>query len=296
MNRILLALLATVAVAAACSGERPQLLPPNTADSTTTLPPTTQAEVAALQQADCQTATGSGPVQVVIDGLPTPAVPCTLIASHQRAEFVNNTAEPVTVTLTGATAVTLAPTETFVSEPVGTVLQPGLNQIDVQPFPSSALWYVEPGQSALTGQLIGLSSIGEIELGQTAETVSASIGNLPLTATDGECVVSSIAQDPYSPLFTFRNGSVAVIQVFTPGQLTRSEIGIGALEGDVVAAYGERIEAQPSPDGDETKSLLVFVPSDEADQVHRLVFALENGVVTSIRNGLTELALTTPGC
>ncbi len=295
MRTVLPALVATVIMAAACSGERPQLLPPNTDDTTTTLP-TTQNQVAALQQTDCQTAAGPGPVQVVIEALPTPTVPCTLIAAHQRAEFVNSTAESVTVTFAGAAAVTLAPTETFVSEPIGVVLAPGLNQIDVQPFPGSALWYVEPGQNALAGQLIGLSTIGDVELGQTADTVSASVGNRPLTTTDGECVVSNIDQDPYSPLFTFRNGSVAVIQIFTPGQLTRSEIGVGASENDVRAAYGERIEVQPSPDGDETKSLLVFVPSDEADQVHRLVFELQDGVVSSIRNGLTELALTTPGC
>jgi hypothetical protein len=253
-------------------------------------------EIGALQPSDCETTVGGGPQQVVIEALATPAVPCTLLGAHHRVEFVNNTTEELTINLSGSSSATIAPAETFVTEPIGTLLQPGVNQVDASPFPVGALWYVEPSQNPLAGQAIGLSSIGSVSIGLGPEAVSEAAGNKPVDNFDADCYVSAFVEDPYSPLFTFRDGAVAVIQVFTPGQLTRSEIGIGSAEGDVLAAYGQQIETAPSPDGDPAKKLLVFVPVDEADQVHRLVFLLENDVVVSIRNGLSELAIANPDC
>ena len=87
-----------------------------------------------------------------------------------------------------------------------------------------------------------------------------------------------------------------MVQIFTPGQLTRSNVGIGSTAGEVLEAYGQQIEAQPAADGDPNKELLVFVPVDEADQVHRLVFEMQDDLVISVRTGLAEFAVTDPGC
>lgn len=300
-HRFVPALVAVALLAAGCSGERPQLLPPNSADTTVpagtaTTVPGAGVDVAALTPADCVTTTGPGPQQVIIEATPSPAVACTLLAAHHRVEFVNNTAEPATITLAGSSSTVVAPSESFVTEPVGTVLQPGINQVDAIPFPVTSLWFVDQGQNPLAGQTIGLSSVGDVALGQSAEAVTAAVGNRTLTSEATPCYVGAIDQDPYSPLFTFRDGSVAVIQVFTPGQLTRSAVGVGSSEGDVIAAYGQQVQEQPSPDGDANKKLLVFVPADEADQIHRLVFALESGQVASVRSGLTDFAVTNPVC
>jgi hypothetical protein len=290
-----LALIAIALTAASCSGERPVLLPPNATTTATTLIAGTEVEVAALTEADCVTAVGGTPWQVSIEAVTTAVVPCVLLGAHQRIEYINNTAEVMSLDI-NSTSITINPTESFITEPAGTIFQPGINEVGSSPHPVSAPWFVEAARNSLNGALVGLAGIGDVDLGLAPAEVTAASGGLPVPASGTPCFVSSIEGDPYSPLFTFRDGGVAVVQVFTPGQLTRSDIGIGSTEGDVLAAYGQQIESQPSPDGDPNKKLLVFVPVDEADQVHRLVFELENDMVVSLRNGLTQFAVTDPGC
>ena len=291
--KVALALVAFALTAASCSGERPQLLPPNA--TTTTLIAGTEVEVAALTEADCETAVGVAPWPVSIEAVTTVAIPCVLVGAHQRIEYINNTAEVMSIDI-NSTSVSINPSESFITEPAGTVFQPGINEIGSSPHPVSAPWFIEASRNSLAGALVGLAGIGDIDLGLAPAEVTAAAGGLPVAAAGTPCFVSSIDGDPYSPLFTFRDGVVAVVQVFTPGQLTRSEIGVGSTEGDVLAAYGQQIESQPSPDGDANKKLLVFVPVDEADRVNRLVFELENDMVISLRNGLTQFAVTEPGC
>ncbi len=280
-------------LAAACSGERPQLLPPNA--TTTTLIAGTEVEVAALTEADCQTASGQAPWPAAIEAVPTPTVPCVLLASHQRLEYFNNTADQVTIDI-NSTSITIEAGQSFVTEPVGTIFQPGINDVAGAPHPVPAPWFVDASQNSLAGEQVGLSAVGAVELGLAPAEVTAAVGGDPIAASGTPCFVSSIQGDPYSPVFTFRDGVVAVIQVFTPGQLTPSNIGIGSTEGDVLAAYGQQIESQPSPDGNPEKKLLIFVPQDEGDQLYRLVFELQNDMVISLRTGLAEFAVADPGC
>ncbi|MGI9597120.1 MAG: hypothetical protein ACR2QK_13230 [Acidimicrobiales bacterium] len=294
-SAIVIAVLALLV--SACSGERPELVSPADQDQTaaSTQPPTTAPPAAALQATDCVTASGPGPWLVVIEPVAPPTVPCVELATHHRVEFVNNTADTVSFTLAGL-SVDIEPAGTFITEPATTFLQPGLTELSAVPHPVSGLWVADPGDNTVAGQPLGLDSLGPISVGATPADVTAALGGAALTPGDGDCHVPSIAGDPYSPLLTIVGGTVAVIQVFTPGQLTRSEVGVGASEGDVLAAYGQQIESLPSPDGDPGKKLLVFVPNDEADQQFRLAFELENDMVISLRNGLTDLALNNPAC
>ncbi len=292
---VLFALVASVASAglAACSGQRPELV---AADQTTTsaLPGATVADNR-REPSDCATAAGRVPFTIAIEATPVLAVPCVLVAGHQRVEYVNNTTEQISFVLAG-TPITIEPGATHLTEPAGRFLAPGPNEVEAEPHPASGPWLLGPDANTLAGSAMGLTSIGPIELGLAPAEVTAALGGSPVVASGTPCYVTFIQQDPYSPLLTFRDGLLAVIQTFTPGQLTRSEVGVGSAEGDVLATYGRQIESQPSPDGDPDDKLLVFVPEDEADRQYRLVFVVEDGVVVGVRTGLTEPALSEPGC
>lgn len=293
---LLLAVVALSLVAAGCSGKRPELVTSSgqAATETSAMAETT-IPAAAIQAADCVAASGGGPWQVTIEAAVPPAITCVRLATHQRIEFVNTTADPVSFELAGL-AVNLQPSEAFLTEPAGSFLQPGLTELSSVPHPISGLWVSDPSENTLAGLAIGLDNIGPVTVGATPVEITAALEGAAVAASDAACYVTSIAGDPYSPLFTISDGTLSVIQVFTPGQLTRSEVGVGSSEGEVLTAYGDRIESQPSPDGDPAKKLLVFVPVDQADQQFRLVFALENDTVTSLRNGLTDPAISNPDC
>ncbi len=138
--RVVIAALALLA--ASCSGERPVLLteagPVTTAAATTSsaVAQTTPAEVA-LAESDCVTASGSS-WQLTIEPTPSPPVACLLVANHQRVEFVNNTTDAVSFDLAGL-SVAIDPSSTFVTEPAGTFLQPGLTDLNATPHPISGL-------------------------------------------------------------------------------------------------------------------------------------------------------------
>ena len=62
------------------------------------------------------------------------------------------------------------------------------------------------------------------------------------------------------------------------------------------AGRGDRITTQPAPDGDPARQLMVFAPTDEDDQIYRLVFELVDDRVTTMRFGATEIVAAAPGC
>lgn len=294
--RVVIAALALFA--ASCSGERPVLLTEagqvtTSSEAAATTETTTPAE-APLTEADCVTASGAS-WQVMIEPTAAPPIACLLVANHQRVEFINNTVDAVSFDLAGLSVV-IEPASSFVTEPAGTFLQPGLTDLNATPHPISGVWLIDPGQRALLGQSVGLTSLGPISIGASGAELQEALEGRTLPISESPCFITSLVGDPYSPLFTISNGALSVIQVFSPGQLTRSEVGVGSSEGDVLTAYGQQIESQPSPTGDPESKLLVFVPSDEADKQYRLAFVVEAGMVTSLRIGLTDSVLGNPGC
>lgn len=282
-----LALLAGAILLAACSADRPELVQPaveggSTTSSTTPLP----------DRADCSTATGPGPVTVV---LVADTVPCLVVAAHQPLELVNQGAEPIEVGL-GPVPMTIAPAGSQVTEPAGTILSPGPNRVEGTTTTVAVVWLADPAEDTLGGAAIGLSSIGDIELGSEPPAVAAATNGVAVAVGGSACYVTSLDGDPYSPLFTFRDDRLVVVQVFTPGLVTLSGVGLGATSAEILAAYGDRIEARPDPAGDPARQLLIFVPSDEENQIYRLVFDLTDDRVTTIRFGATEIVADRPGC
>ena len=290
-------LLATALVAMACSARHPALIGPSggtgglaseAVSITQALPPP--------QRAECDPTLGLGPGSLTLgtEGSVAGLLPCVAVAAHQRVELANGVGRSVEVTV-GATSLTLADGERATTEPAGTVLSPGPNRVLVGPDPLATVWLVEPSEAPLAGSVIGLSSMGGIELGQTAPAVTEAAG-IPVPASAESCHQTSLGGSPYSPLLTFQDGSLAVVQVFTPGLTTVSGIGIGDTGADVQAAYGDRVTPVPAPDGDPDRQLLVFTPNDEDDQIYRLVFDLTGDRVTTMRFGAAEIVAEQPDC
>lgn len=285
-------LAAMLTIAVGCSAERPELVRP-VAENGTTVPPT----IPLPDRTECTTASGPGPVTVTVAvavAVAPETVPCLTVAAHHRLELVNQGPAPADLVV-GRTAVALAAGASQVTEPAGAILTQGPNRILAGADTVAFAWLVEPAQSPLAGTVIGLSSIGDIELGYEPAAVTAASGGVPVAAAGTPCHMATLDGDPYSPLFTFRQGRLVVVQVFTPGLVTRSGIGLGSTGADIAAAYGSQIEARPDPN-DPARQLLIFVPSDPENQIYRLVFDLTDDRVTTIRFGATEIVADQPGC
>lgn len=277
-----------VALVGACSGARPELVTPTAASADAT-PVTTAATIPPRE--DCDTAIGPGPWRI---GLSADAPPCVAVAAHQRLQLFNQTGRQLDLPL-GISNVSLPIDGTMDTVALGTILAPGANQLADGTGPVGTVWLVDPAENTLAGASIGLTSIGPVQLGQTPGDVTAAAG-APVPDAGSPCYQAGFGGDPYSPQFTFRDGSLAVVEVFTPGLATLSGVAVGSTAADIQAAYGDRVTAQPAPDGNPARELWVFLPSDEADQLYRLVFDLTDGVVTSVRFGAAEIVADRPGC
>jgi len=281
------AILATMAMlAVGCSAERPELVQP-AAENGTAAPPT----VPIPDRSTCSTASGPGPVTIPVA---PETVPCVVVAAHHRLELFNQGQTPADLAI-GQAAVSVAAGAGQTTEPAGTILVPGPNRVLAGVDTVGVAWLVPPAENPLSGAAIGLSSIGGVELGFEPAAVTGATGGIPVAAAGTPCHVATLDGDPYSPLFTFRDGLLVVVQVFTPDLVTRSGIGIGASSADVAAAYGEQLETRPDPN-DPTRQLLIFVPSDPENQIYRLVFDLTDDRVTAMRFGATEIVADQPGC
>lgn len=289
-------LLALGLVLAACTGERPELVAPVAEIETDTQTVAEGATGPTPDRGECEVAIGPGPWVLAV-GAPEeePTAPCVALAAHHRLQLVNQGPEAIDVTI-GSTVIPIQVGSTQVTEPVGTLVGPGFTPVTSAAATAPGVWLVDPAEDPLAGAMIGLTSVGNIELGQAPVDITEASGGIPVAASGAACNETSLRGDPYSPLFTFRDGLLVVAQVFTPGLLTRSGIGIGSTEADVIAAYGQQIEGSQDPAGNPARKLLAFVPNDVEDQIFRLVFVVDQERVSAIRIGAAEIVATEPGC
>ncbi len=308
---------AFVLVLTACGGSRPELVETDTTlevldgsvttaqalgESTTSLAGsvTSQPEVTTASEpvtiTDCLTVVGPGPwpIEIVEPAVARP--PCGRTAAHHRVEFINKTANPISFQLAGQ-AISIEPGSSTTTEPVGTLAQPGLVPIEADPLEIMAPWLVAPDEDPMQDFQVLLGKFGPVEIGMTRADAEGVLGGNGLKKLDGEsCYLSYLLGDPYSPLLTIRDDVVTAVQIYSPGQQTRSGIGVGSTEADIQAAYGDNISTEAASSSNPNQKLMVFVPTDDADKANRIVFAVDNGVVTSLRTGLTESIIAAPGC
>lgn len=244
----------------------------------------------------CLTVVGPGPWDVAIEPDTVLRRPCGRVASYHRIRFTNKTSAPVSFDLAGQT-IAIEPAEAFTTEPMASLAEPGLVPIAAEPLQIISPWLVGPADDSLGSSELLLGKFGSIEIGMRPTDAESVIGGNGLAKiVDEECQLTYLLGDPYSPLITVRADAITAIQVYAPGQKTRSGIGVGSTEADIQTAYGENIVTEAAATGDPNQKLMIFVPSDDADKAHRIVFAIEGGIVTSLRTGVTESIVSAPGC
>jgi hypothetical protein len=89
--------------------------------------------------------------------------------------------------------------------------------------------------------------------------------------------------------------TVARVDVYQGRIRTRSGVGIGTTEQDVMDTYPGQIEVSAHP-YDETGHYLTFVPRDASDTAYRLIFETDGQVVTSFRSGRLPEVEWIEGC
>lgn len=302
---------------ASCSGERPTLVPADSiessvqeslegtsdllADGDPTALADTEASGSEQEQAatnpdsldDCVAYHRSEPLELTL-GASTNDVPlCFAVGVHQRLRLANSVGSPARVTV-GTTSLSLADDEVTLTDAFGDWLILGPNALSDSSGPMTTLWLVAPTSQTLTDDVVGLRSIGPVEIGQSSSEVAEAVGS-ELAAPDSGCLTIGLPGDPYSPLLTFIDGSLALFETTSPGSETQSGVTLGSSEADIVSVYGERIQAEPDRTA-ENRKLLVYVPGDAADADYRLVFAMEEDRVVSMRAGLTDAALAGDAC
>jgi len=142
---------------------------------------------------------------------------------------------------------------------------------------------------------VSLRTIGPLRVGMTvAQARRAAPGMLTTGAVQANCGVLS-TRDEQVHLFT-RAGRIEIMRVYgNPRIRTRSGIHIGSTPQEVMDAYrGQIMEAQ----GSEGVPTLVYVPRDAQDSLYRLVFVLEDDLVSAIFVGslphIMELGESSP--
>lgn len=158
----------------------------------------------------------------------------------------------------------------------------------------------------LSDQVLLLRGIGPVSTGMTLAQAEAALGS-PLVSTAGapneSCfyVVSEVdSNSPRLMVVTgvdgFGENVIARIELLE-GQQTASGIRIGSTKAEVLAAYGDQIEATPHKyTSDEGGEYLTFVPNDPPDANYRLVMEVLDDQVTQIRSGLLPAVEWVEGC
>ena len=142
-----------------------------------------------------------------------------------------------------------------------------------------------------------ITGIGSIRAGMTVEEASRG-GGVDLVEEAGaafpDCTFVVPAGGPEGISFMVTGGTIGRVDVDAPGVRTRSGVGIGSTEQQVMATYPGRITVSPHlyTDG----NYLTFVPRDAADAGFRIVFETDGSAVTRFRAGRVPDVEAVEGC
>ncbi len=141
-----------------------------------------------------------------------------------------------------------------------------------------------------------LSTVGldTVTFGMTVATAQRAAGTVlvPLDPFGG-CYRVSPAEAPEGIVFVVWEGTIERADIVAGPVTTRSGVGIGTPESQVLELFGDRIERQVAADGSVS---LVFVPRDPNDAEFRVIFDVADGSVTALRAGRVPLVFDDPVC
>jgi hypothetical protein len=156
-----------------------------------------------------------------------------------------------------------------------------------------------PGQSNLSvDDRISTVGFGEVFVGMTVpeaeqEAAATFVADGP---ADNECAFYKPSDGPDGVRFLVAFGRVAAIHVTNPEVRTRSDLGVGTTQDELVARLSANLQSQPSPFvPGVTES--VFVPTDENDANQRIIFDVDgSGRTVGYRSGQLPEVTYGPAC
>jgi hypothetical protein len=90
------------------------------------------------------------------------------------------------------------------------------------------------------------------------------------------------AQGPEGISFLVTESTIERVDIVAGPLTTRSGIGIGSPEDEIMNLFGDQIETHVN---DDSSVDLIFVPQDESDAEFRVIFTIRDGVVETFRSG-----------
>jgi len=136
--------------------------------------------------------------------------------------------------------------------------------------------------------------IGEITFGMTVRQAEAASGTwLSPCAPVSDCYRVTPSPAPEGLSFVVTEGTIERLDVVAGPVTTRSGIGIGSEEQEIIERFDDQLETVPL---DATTKDLVFVPTDAGDADFRVIFTVRDGFVESMRSGRVPQVVAQDPC
>ena len=134
-----------------------------------------------------------------------------------------------------------------------------------------------------TNDSISTVGLGEVTFGMTVAQAQVAAGtDLINCVPKSDCYRVTPARGPEGISFLVTAGTIERIDIVSGPLTTRSGIGIGSSEDEIMNLFGDQIETQVN---DDSSVDLIFVPRDESDAEFRVIFTIRDGVVETFRSG-----------
>lgn len=145
-----------------------------------------------------------------------------------------------------------------------------------------------------TNSTISTVGLGPVTFGLTVPQATAASGSEMLACEPiSECYRVTPAAAPSGISFLVHSSTIERVDIVDGPVKTISGFGIGSSDEQLVAAFGEKLERQVI---DANTVELIFVPTDAGDANFRVVFTVEDGVVTTYRSGRLPMILQDDPC
>ena len=134
-----------------------------------------------------------------------------------------------------------------------------------------------------TNDSISTDGLGAVTFGMTVAQAQAAAGtDLINCAPTSDCYRVTPAQGPEGISFLVTDNTIERVDIVAGPLTTRSGIGIGSTEDEIINLFGDRIETQVN---DDSSVDLIFVPRDDSDAEFRVIFTVRDGAVETFRSG-----------
>ncbi|MCQ3808478.1 MAG: hypothetical protein OXB92_04215 [Acidimicrobiaceae bacterium] len=145
-----------------------------------------------------------------------------------------------------------------------------------------------------TGSAVSTAGLGVVTFGLTVPAAAEASGSAMLACEPvSECYRVTPAAAPPGVSLLVHASTIERVDIVDGPVTTVSGYGIGTTAEQLVAAFGDQLEREVV-DADTVN--FVFVPRDAGDAEFRVVFTVEDGVVTTYRSGRLPMILQESPC